>query len=366
MNNFYLICPIGLESALISELELKWDIHFGCDAAISYHIEKGGVLIECELKYGLLLNQILKTPSKILLRLKSQKCRDIPKLYNIFKKFPWKDYLNQETASINVTAKKSRLIHTDKIKAAALDGLNDYFSANKIKESIKIKHQNDPKQTLYIRLSNDDLTISLDTSGDLLHIRGDGKFRGHAPIRENFAALLLKILFKDLPKKKYNLIDPMCGSGTFLKEAKNHFSINDRDFNYQYLNKNLLQDRPIVDSVNSHWDVELYGGDIDPEIIKQLDSTSIQYNVQDVFSTEPLNVDKLDNLVIVNPPYGKRVKIKEDKSDYFKKLIIHMEKLYRPKRLGIIIPRPFERALKGQKTYFKQNGIDVCFLVKTV
>jgi putative N6-adenine-specific DNA methylase len=74
----------------------------------------------------------------------------------------------------------------------------------------------EPQQRLLIRLDNDRVTISLDSSGDNLYRRGLKIHRVGAPLRETMAAFILARsgYRPDLP-----VIDPMCGSGTFSLEA---------------------------------------------------------------------------------------------------------------------------------------------------
>lgn len=360
MDEFFLICHIGLESQLLQELQWKWPLHFD-DAKLNCESIPGGILIVCEREKGLLLNKILKCPSKILLRLKKQKCRDIPKLYNIIKKYPWKDFLVQTQVDFKCSAKKSRLIHTKKIEKACSDALTDYFNGNKLKQSMLDEHSNDPKQTIYIRLYEDELTISLDTSGELLHIRGDNAFRGHAPIRENIASLLLTQVFINLPKGKYQLMDPMCGTGTFLTEARDYFHLNTRQYAYESLNPKFMGDMSSIEDKVSPWQVDLIGSDIDPNIIEKIQhQPKIVLKQADFFKEEPAVHPK--RVIIMNPPYGKRVKILDDKMEYFKSLQQRIQKLYQPILSGIIVPLPFANSLKGEKIYFKQNGISVAFV----
>ena len=296
------------------------------------------------------------------MRIKSQKCRDIPKLYNIIRKIPWKTYLNQETCEVKVSAKKSRLIHTGKIEEAFFDGLKDHFKANSIKTSLLEAFEEAPKQVIFLRFFEDELTISLDTSGDLLHIRGNRSFRGHASIRENIASILLYKLTEDLPETKYNLIDPMCGTGTFLFEWRDQFKKIDRNFLYQSSALTPLSGEDLTIKKDKNHEVSFFGFDQDKEIIDKLKGTpNIAFEVGDVFKPKTLEGT---NIIIINPPYGKRVKIKGDKIDYFRDLIDAVAKNYSPMRLGIIIPRDFVGSLPGERTYFKQNGIDVCFLVQ--
>ncbi len=364
MNKFFLICPIGLEDLLEIELLEKWALFFPNTGLPERKLIPGGIEITCELHFGFMLNKILKSPSKILWRLKTRKCRDLPKFYNIIKKISWRNYLNQEELQVSITAKKSRLIHTGKLEESFHKAVKDYFESNKIKLKIVEKHKDDPLQKIFLRLNNDELTISLDTSGELLHIRGDRSFRGHASIRENIASLLLTKLMVKLPVKKYNLIDPMCGTGTFLFEWQNRLKPNQRSFNYEFLSSKQLMGIPELEEVDTNQSTDYYGRDLDPLIIeknKELKSL-IDFKCQDIFKADEL-VDG-NNILIMNPPYGKRVEIHGCKVDFFKALIKSVHKIYSPYRLGIIIPRDYVSNLKGQRIYFNQNGIEVCFLIQ--
>lgn len=361
MEEFFLTCPIGLEKYLKLEVQYKWELIYK-DAPLQIELAKGGLTIFCTLEQGFSLNHFIRGTSKILWRLKCQKCRDIPKLYNIIRKFPWKNYLNQHELDFKISAKKSRLIHTEKIKKAANEALADYFEANKIKESTLLKHAKDPKQIIMLRLYEDELTISLDTSGELLHIRGDAEFRGHASLRENIATLLLWILMQKLPKKRYLLLDPMCGTGTFLKEAVRQFIPLERTFQYQFLSKDLLSELRWEQQSFHNWDLAYLGRDKDGKILDKWRLDAIPCEQADVFSAPKLSYN-LPKLVIVNPPYGKRIKIAGDKKQYFSRLYHHLIADLDPQRLLMIIPTPFEKGLKGEKLYFKQNGINVCCLL---
>ena len=69
---------------------------------------------------------------------------------------------------------------------------------------------------LKVRIDDNLVTISVDTSGESLHKRGHKRFTGKAPMRENMAALLLRACGYDGTEP---VVDPMCGSGTFVIEA---------------------------------------------------------------------------------------------------------------------------------------------------
>lgn len=358
---FFLICPLGLEDLLQKELMFKASPF--TDQFKIIKVEEGGIEIEAGLDFGLFLNKLLKIPSRILLRVKNQKCRDLPKLYNIIKRIHWKTYLRQENIKFKITAKKSRLIHTSKIEESATKAIQDYFSANKIKASNILTRCNE--QLIFLRFENDNLTISLDTSGDLLHKRSNSKFRGHAGIRENIAAaLLLELLGLDSNYKNYQnlkLIDPMCGSGTFLREAKKFFKLNDQDFAFQNWNISTIHSFKI-DQINLWPFGSLKGIEIDETIYKQLNKfeTDIKFINDDFFK----HVDKTSSIIIMNPPYGKRIKIPGKKTQYYKKILDNIQDNFCAVKIGMIIPKDCSIHFQAKtRLRFSQNGIAVEFLI---
>lgn len=358
MEKFLLICPIGLEKIVANELIDKCQL-FNIDAPSLVNQVQGGVEVEMELENGVKLNHILRTPTRILLRIKSQKCRDLPKLFNILKKIPWKDYLQSYNYEFKITAKKSRIIHTAKIEASASKALAQYFQANKVKQSIVDKHKDDPTQSIFLRLFNDELTISLDTTGIPLHIRSEKASHAKAPIRENFAHSLLRQLVTPIKKDAYALIDPMCGSATFIWEGINYNSPIHRSFNYQHLK--AFNGLSFQFSENDSLFSEFFAKDINEKLLSNIQDERIKTKIEDVFEASPVTTE-LPKIVIINPPYGKRIKITGDKKAYFSKLINTIIRVYDPHAFGIIIPKPFVPKIKAHKLYFKQNGIDVCFL----
>lgn len=360
MPKFFISCPINFENICASEISLKWPLFL--DTPIpKLLLIKGGIEIETDLNSGLSLNHLLKTPSKVLLRLKEQKCKDIPKLYNIIKKFNWKLYLKKHSANWNITTHQSRLINTKKIQKACEEGLNDYFNANSLSQKI-LDNIEYTDQNILLRIDNDQLTISLDTSGDLLHIRGDRAFRGHASIRENLAsALLIKLLGTNNINK--SLLDPMCGTATFLSEAKNFFSPTQRF--YSYYNWHTKCDIKNIDNI---WNLELFGRDIDQKILDKIKIQDAQLNCIDLFKDN--DQLKITDFIILNPPYGKRVKISSNPKEYFEKLITVLTQKYESQKIGILIPETIKINRKKfnnhqiiERVPFNNNGIRINFFI---
>jgi putative N6-adenine-specific DNA methylase len=106
---------------------------------------------------------------------------------------------------VGASSQQSRLYHTGLIADAVREAL-----------SLAVADKDEPAPTLYARLVKDRCTISLDTSGELLHRRGYRKDVSRAPLRETLAAGILMLCGYDGSQP---FVDPMCGSGTFAIEA---------------------------------------------------------------------------------------------------------------------------------------------------
>lgn len=360
MAKFFISCPLNFESICAQELSLKWPMYYAIELP-NFNILKGGIEIECDLEHGLGLNHILKTSTRILLRLKEQKCRDIPKLYNIIKKFNWKLYLKRESANWSISTSKSRLINTKKIEDACVDGLKDYFKSSALAQKVK-ENPVYTEQSIFIRIDNDLLSISLDTSGDLLYIRGDRSFRGHASLRENFASSLLIKLLGTRPLKA-SILDPMCGTATFISEAKNFFNPLEREFAYYNWNEKIK-----INSIESIWDFKYFARDIDSNIVDKINIGDINIKSMDLFNDSD-DLNEID-YIILNPPYGKRVKIDKSPTEYFKKLLQTLTLKYKFKKLGVLIPETIhlrEKSFNGYKIKerfnFNNNGIKINFFI---
>lgn len=361
MHKFFISCPLGLEDQSIREVQQKWTLFYDSQLPTLLKIE-GGIELETELELGLNLNQFLRSPNRILLRIKEQKCRDLPKLFKIITKIDWKKYLKKETASFNISCSESRLMHTGRIESTCKDGLIKYFNANKIKESIKAQYKDTSDAQVFIRIANDDLTISIDTSGELLYKRDNISFKGMAPLRNNFAYIMHEYLINEcsISPDKYNLIDPMCGSGTFLHEAKNRNKIMQRDFAFEIFSKKME-----LSSLKEISYEKYTGFDLDDKNVQnKLDDITILK--EDLFK-DCYNKIEVPNICILNPPYGKKIKIRDvktqrERSEYFFKVVNRCFEKFNSEYVAIIIPADVKLKLKPtKKLKVFNNGIWVFF-----
>lgn len=381
LAQFYIIYPLGLSDLGLYELKEKWSLHYPDQNLEILSIDDGGVLINVTTLQGFSLNHILRSPTRILLRVAELKARDFPKLFNKISKLPMKHLLIGQTPEVEASATNSKLFDSRKITKAIQDGILESYRKQPVKKKY-LDHLASNKEAdlpkLYYRAVDDNITISIDTTGELLHKRGEKIYTGLAPIRESLASLLLAALTHGLEEKGYTLIDPMSGSGTFLIEAHDAYKINnDRPYAYQYfpLWIDYLPKKQFLDNLKSSDNdkfAKYLGFEINEDVIKlakkNTETKNIQIQKADIFSKGDFVLG--DNLVIINPPYGLRVGEKSDINvDYYKKIIQAIREKYAPIRLGIIIPEEYRYNPSPKdlvaRLPFKNGGLPVNFFILT-
>jgi putative N6-adenine-specific DNA methylase len=151
-------------------------------------------------------NLWLRTASRIIVRVARFKATAFFELEQRAKKIPWRDYIAPGHAvDFRVTAHKSRLYHSDAIAQRLRDACGAVENTGSA-----------GGQLFVVRVVRDEFTISADTSGDLLHMRGYRQDVGKAPLRETLAAALLLAAGWNGTTP---LVDPFCGSGTIPIEG---------------------------------------------------------------------------------------------------------------------------------------------------
>lgn len=167
-----------------------------------------------------------------------------------------------------------------------------------------------------VRIHDNQVTISLDTSGEPLHRRGHKEAVGKAPLRENMAAMFLRQCGYD---GKEPVVDPMCGSGTFLIEAAEIAAGlqpgRSRGFAFEELASFDAAGFAALRRGGTGMPPEarIFGSDRDQGAVQSSTANAARAGVADWtrFSchgaAEVRPPDGPPGLVIVNPPYGGRV-----------------------------------------------------------
>ncbi len=361
---FFASCPPGLRNLCKKELHAL----FPDNDNIS--LQQGGVEFKGKLESLYLANLHLRSPSKILMRMTRFKANSFSLLEKKLTEIDWELYLSQDCEiDLNVTVKKSRLYHSDAIAQRCDKIIRDKIGI----DSGKVKHSS---QTVHIRGANDQFEISLDTSGDLLFKRGVKEKIGNAPLRENLAFFLLdSVKFS----KKDVLFDPMCGSGTFSIEAAmiksnippgfyRNFAFENwpgfRSENFLFLKKQIKK-RVAYESSSS-----IFAFDFDPKAIQMLEqnisnyefSDSVNITQSDFFEIDPGSCSKQKGVVLLNPPYGRRIGDKRLTFSFYKEIGDKLKSDFKGWRAGIILPtKTLVRALgfNVQLKPFFHGGLDL-------
>jgi putative N6-adenine-specific DNA methylase len=363
MNEFFLVTLPGLEDLAHAEVA-DWF------PEVETKIEHGGVTCIAPMATGLAMNLALKTPTRILLRVERFRCRDFPKLFQTIGKLPWQDWIDPTCElKVHASTRLSRLKIKKRIEETAADAFQDYQKENKIKA--------DPKKELdlYIRLQNDDCTLSLDTSGERLHKRGERQHIGEAPLRETIAAAMIQMAMRKTPEaagQNIELVDPMMGSGTFLLEGASHSeTIEKRNFAFNQF-KTQPSETPTIKNPRPTFD-KLIGYESDAKTITaartNLKSVTKPLDIyqKDFFAADPLPDTETKRWLFVNPPYGERLKVKEPLLGYYEKLFAAAERVARPDIAYFLLP---SKVVKGkfqlplnwkviEKRPFNNGGIPV-------
>ena len=391
LGDFFLVVSPAFNSLALAELQLKQkEIEALCknfklvsgpfEWSIS-HSDEGITISGLPLEVGFSLNLFLKIPTRILLRLKSFRCRDFPKLFKQTQKINWMQFTDGTMPQVKASASKSRLMILKRIEKTVSDGLRKYFTNQGGCDG-------SPKEsglTVSVRFYDDTCTLSADTSGLALYKRHSQKKVGQAPIRETVAAALLSKLFEHDTyslEKKFTLVDPMVRSGTFLMEAKSFGLVTKRQ-EYAFLDFPCMDDKK-EQFLNlqgaqlnaSFGDFDCLGYDRNQAMLTSakenlLDYHGVALKHQDIMADMQHQAPE-SAVLICNPPYGKRIGFDDKPSSFFNKLLAMIYDKWKPYLSGVIVPEEIfkDKAFKIPNQFkvleafkFLNGGVKVRLLI---
>lgn len=303
----FLPCPLSFSEIAKKELQEK-------EIGKNLNSDSDGVSLTGDWKTLYQCNLESSVATRVLLRIDEFYANSYPELFQKLKKIHWEIYLGFErNYSVSITAKESRLHHTDNIKKAFCDAIT--LKMGSVGQEVQFKEQAVP--CFYLRLFQDRCFISLDTSGVALYKRAFKQFHGQAPLRENLAAGILQ-LFQPLPNL---FVDPLCGSGTLgfefllqkLKISPGAF----REFAFEkfpYFQKTIFQNLK-KKSLQENTDCKVFLNDYDKSCTEGALQTAdflglskyvvaSNKNLKDFLKNIPC---QKEYLMVSNLPYGKRI-----------------------------------------------------------
>lgn len=334
LSAFAVTAP-GLEPVCAAELTA---LGIDCKAV------DGGVAWTGDIESVMRANLWLRTATRVLVRVAEFRAKAFFELEKHANKVPWKKYVAPNAAvEFRVTARKSKLYHTGAIAERLATAVKGSVKNVTIADagSDDDEASTTKRQLFVVRFVHDVATVSVDTSGALLHLRGYRQALAKAPMRETLAAatLLGAGWSGDEP-----FTDPMCGSGTIPIEAAliARRIAPGRNRAFAFLDwpgfdrtkwAAMLDDAKTQEIATAP--VRIEGSDRDEGAIGAARANAKRAGVADDITFEVKPISAIDaaegpGLVAANPPYGVRV----GESDALKNLYAQLGNVLRAKRPG--------------------------------
>lgn len=327
-HTFFVICAKGFEDLLVNELK-QLDI---TDPQQKY----SGVSFIGSLEQAYKVCLWSRLASRVLLLLKSFEANTDDALYKGVQTINWPQHIDMHgTLAVNCTVNKSEITNSHYASLKTKDAIVDQF--NDIYESRPSVDRDQPDVRINVHIDHDQAEVSIDLSGEPLHKRGYRISKVQAPLKENLAAAILKRSgWPGEPGQEKDLMDPMCGSATFLIEAA-QMSLNiapglkRKYFGFLHWKghkadswKKLLHEAKTSVKKQSDLNIKFNGYDADKFTVAAARQNIHSAGLQDLISVEQMeftqscdfikdNADTIrPGMVIVNPPYGERLGEKKE------------------------------------------------------
>ncbi|MEL7012381.1 MAG: class I SAM-dependent RNA methyltransferase [Pseudomonadota bacterium] len=300
------------------DFEIFLTVQPGLEVALAEEAHESGFAVAGSVAGGVLLsggwsevwraNLSLRGAGRVLVRVAQFRAMHLAQLDKRARKIDWGAVLRKDVAvKVEATCRASKIYHN---KAAA------QRVARAITEELGAPVEAKAALRVMVRIEDDLCTISLDTSGAPLHQRGLKQAVSKAPMRETLAALFLRQCGYTPGER---LVDPMCGSGTFVLEAAERtvglLPGRARSFAFESLasfDVGRWADMK-KGTANSQDDVIGFGSDRDLGAIQFATANAERAGVGALctFRSAPVTSatppDGPPGLVMVNPPYGTRI-----------------------------------------------------------
>lgn len=325
MRQFELIAPchFGLEAVLKREIiDLGYEIS---------QVEDGKVTFLGDEEAVAYANMFLRTAERILLKVGQFTAVTYDELFEGTKALPWEEYI---PANGRFWVKKASSIKSKLFSPSDIQSVMKKAMVERLKKQYKKEwfEEDGADYPVRVSLMKDVVTVAIDTTGISLHKRGYRKLQSKAPISETLAAALIMLT----PWKKDRiLVDPFCGSGTFLTEAAMmgcniapgiNRSFLAEDWKHLIPRKhwyNALEEAQ--DLVDKNQEMDLQGYDIDPVVVKNARENAAAAGVDHLIHFQQREVAKLRHpkkygFIITNPPYGERLEDKKMLPDLYRQI----------------------------------------------
>ena len=322
----------GLEPICAAELE---QLH------IRGTVEPGGVAWTGDLTSIARANLWLRTASRVIVRVAEFRARTFFELERHAKRIAWERFVSRGTpVEFRVTCRKSKLYHSGAVAQRFIEAVVRHVGEVEATHAADEEEEStNHRQLFVVRFLHDLCTVSVDSSGPLLHLRGYRQAVARAPLRETLAAAtLLGAGWSGTTP----IVDPMCGSGTIPIEAAliarrmapgrhREFAFLDWPESKRDAWARLAADADTQALPASP--VTIMGADRDEGAITAARANAERAGVSSDITFErqalsALTPDDGPGLIVANPPYGHRI----GEADRLRNLYAQLGNVVRAKR----------------------------------
>lgn len=274
----------------------------------------GGVTLRGDLSTLYRVNLWTRLATRVLVRVGTVTALHFEELRRKTAALRWSQFVQGPVRlKVSATAHRCRLIHTGALAERVEGALADAGISLVPDEDVPLLH-------VLIRGESDRFTLSVDSSGELLHRRGYRQEDGGAPLRETLAPALL-MLAGFQPTQ--TLCDPMCGSATLAIEAAHILlgrapGLSRRFAFFDWPGHQPMLWQALVDEARAQEKTSLpnpiVASDRDPDVIELARRNAERAGVLAQLDLRCIDIQKLtlpktqSGLILCNPPYGKRLK----------------------------------------------------------
>ncbi|NNU14908.1 class I SAM-dependent RNA methyltransferase [Parvularcula sp. ZS-1/3] len=283
-------------------------------------------------------NLLLRTANRVLVRLGTFRAQQLNILHGKAAELPWTEFLKPEQPfTVEATSRKSKIYHTGAAEERVAKAAATVSGADPAEEGLKV----------FVRIESNLVTVSIDSSGALLHQRGFKADVAGAPIRETLVAAFLRQCGYTGEEP---VVDPFCGSGTILLEAADMaaglapgrartFAFEDfASFNPQAF------DRARTKALGKPKDtaVRFHGSDRAIGAVEASRANSKRAGLDELCTFTQVTISELTapegptGLVLTNPPYGSRLGDKSDLKGLYKAFGATMRERFAGWRIGLV------------------------------
>lgn len=316
-------CHFGMEAVCKREIyDLGYEITKVEDGRVTFAADAEGI---CR------ANIFLRTAERVLLEVGRFQAQTFDELFEGIKALPWENYIpeNGKFWVTKASSIKSKLFSSSDIQSIVKKAM-----VERLKQEYNVEWFSEEGASYPVRifLMKDEVIAALDTTGESLHKRGYRTMAGKAPISETLAAAL--IMLTPWHKDRI-LVDPFCGSGTFLIEAAMMAADIAPGVNREFISEqwtNLIPKQLWYETVQEAEEmadtdikVDIQGYDIDGEVLKAARENAKRAGVDHLIHFQQraaidMHHPKKYGFIISNPPYGERLEEKKNLPDLYRQI----------------------------------------------